>query len=97
MNKKTEYTECLAEIFYYQGNKSKGIRGGFGIRFNDKDGNTRQNVDLSEQNIKYFIPFEGIEKRCWHCGNDRELLFVTDFEGNLVRYDDLCNTPMVVC
>lgn len=88
-----EFSE-IPQIAYCE--PSGKIRGGFGIRFEDKYAFSSQFVDLNEKTLKLFIRFEGKEKKCWDCGGNRELVLTFDLDGELLDYRDLCDLPMGV-
>lgn len=85
------------EICYYEPFKNledKWTGGGFSIRFQDEFAVVYQYIDLKEQQIKLFIPFDGDEKKCWNCGGNRELIIRLDIDGNLLEYSESCDKPI---
>jgi len=84
------------EICYYEQFKNmedKWTGGGFSIRFQTEHAFVYQYVDLKEQQIKLFIPFDGDERVCWDCGGHRELILRTDLFGELLEFDEACDLP----
>ena len=78
----------LIEVAHYP--KSGKIQGGMSIRFY-KGKKIPLYVDLKNQEIKTFIPFTGSERKCWDCGNNRELVIINDFNGNLIGQKETCD------
>lgn len=70
--------------------KSGNAQGGMSVIF-WQNGKVPLYVDLKYRIIKTFIPFKGKEEICWDCGRNRELIIETDFEGNFVGQQEVCD------
>jgi len=50
-----------------------------------------KNTEAVYEEILTYIGFSGKEKRCWYCKRERQVIIKTDFYGNLIQYQEVCN------
>jgi len=46
-----------------------------------------------EKKILTFIPFQGVERKCWECRGVRNVVIAEGFSGDLLYFNVVCESP----